>query len=316
MNRNLIMQGEYRNYVTINEVNYAVRTDPKGFVAECENIYAQQIDLVAERIAAGIDQCRIVMLAGPSGSGKTTSARLIRERLEQRGIKANTIEMDCYFLDVDRSDKTLNYEAPERLDIPLLIEHMEKLSRGEDVWLPKFDFLTGKQHKNVTHMKLQSDEIAIFEGIHALNDIFRKSKADPFDLYVSPRLRVTDEAGNVLIKPDELRFIRRGIRDMKYRGADFNRTAELWPNVAAGVRDYIMPFKKYADMMIDTSFDYEVNLMAPYALPCLNAICAETLSALAMENLPVRLSRFEPLDPSIVPSDSMLREFIGQIGEE
>ena len=316
MNRTFSASGEYKNIVSLSDLNHAVHTDPKGFVSMCESVYTQEILLTADRIIDNISRSRIVMLAGPSGSGKTTSAQRIRACLEKRGIRANAIEMDRFFLDVDREDKTLDYEAPERIDIPLMIEQMEKLARGEEVWLPQFDFVTGKQYKNVTHMQLHKDEIAIFEGIHALNDIFRKSKAEPFDLYVSPRLRITDENDKILIRPDEMRFLRRGIRDMKYRGADFNRTLELWGNVMTGVEKYIMPFRKYADKMIDTSFAYEVNLLAPFALPCLAQVDEETMLHHNMASLAERLCRFEPIDPCIVPADSMLREFIGQVDEK
>ena len=103
---------------------------------------------------------------------------------------------------------------------------------------------------------------------------------------------------------------------MKYRGADFNRTLELWGNVMTGVEKYIMPFRKYADKMIDTSFAYEVNLLAPFALPFLAQVDEETMLHHNMASLAERLCRFEPIDPCIVPADSMLREFIGQVDEK
>jgi len=314
MNSKLIMHGEYKNYVALDEINRRIETDPKGFVDECEWIYGQEIDSAADMIASGISRSRIVMLAGPSGSGKTTSARRIRESLEKRGVKARTIEMDSYFLDVDKSDLTLNYEMPERLDLPLMIEQMDQLAAGKEVWLPKFDFITGKQIKNVTPMCLGKDEVAIFEGIHALNDIFRTAKTEPVDIYVSVRMRVTDAASNVLVEPEQMRFLRRGIRDMKYRGADFNRTLSLWKNVIDGEKAYIMPFKKYADIMIDTSFDYEVNLLAQYAMEELKKTDPIQMTELGMGHLEERLKSFAFLDPSVVPADSMLREFVGEVG--
>ena len=316
MNRNLIMSGVYQNHVPFEDVNHAVQTDPKGLVDECEHIYACEIERTAQQILSGISRSRIVMLAGPSGSGKTTTAKRLCSCLEQHGVKAHTIELDCYYRDVEHNDPSINYEEPERLDLSLIIEQMDLLSAGEDIWLPKFDFVSEKQHKNVTHMKLQKDEIAIFEGIHALNDIFRQAKANPIDLYISPRLRIIDSDGQILMRPDELRFIRRGIRDMKYRGADFHRTLSLWDNVIAGVQAYIMPFKKYADIIIDTSFDYEVNLLAQYAISSLETIDEGRMTALEMPHLRERLMRFEPLDPSYVPENSMLREFFGKIGLE
>jgi len=316
MNSRLIMNGDYKNHVKMDEINHRVKLDPKGFVDECEWIYSCEIEDTAQKIADGLNRSRIVMLAGPSGSGKTTSARLIRECLAAKGIKAHTIEMDSYFLDVDRSDMSINYETPDRLDLSLMIDHMEKLAVGETVMLPKFDFVTGKQIKNVIEMHLGHDEVAIFEGIHALNDIFRNTKAEPIDIYVSVRMRITDPVDTTLIEPEQMRFIRRGIRDLNYRGSDFMRTLTLWPNVLWGEKNFIMPFKKYADIMIDTSFDYEVNLFAPYVLSHLKALPAEKMNSMGMGDLSCCLSRLIPLDPSYVPFNSMLREFIGELGLE
>ena len=314
MNRSLIMSGNYKNYVKLSEINQQVQKDPQGFVEECEYIYDSEIERAAQMIAERIQISRIVMLAGPSGSGKTTTASRIRECLKTKGIQAHNIGMDDYFLDVDRENPSINYEAPERLDLQLIIQHMEQLEKGEDVWLPSFNFITGKQTKNVRHMKLGPDEVAIFEGIHALNDCFRTPNADPTDIYVSARMRITKEDENVLVEPEQTRFLRRGVRDANFRGADFNRTLELWHNVLLGEQEYIMPFKKYADIMIDTSFDYEVNLLAQFAIPQLSSINQEGMTVLGMGNLADVLQQFIPVSPSYIPEKSILREFIGNIG--
>ncbi len=311
MNSHLGLIGDYRHYVSIDELNRRVDTDPLGFVSECEYAYANEIDGAADIIASKIHESRIVMLAGPSGSGKTTTARRIKESLLRHGIRAHTIEMDSYFLDVDRDDKSINYELPSRLDLPLLLKQMEQLSNGDEVLLPRFDFTTGKQIRNVLPMRLGSDEVAIFEGIHALNDIFRTSKAELIDIYISVRMRVTDKEENILIEPEEMRFLRRGVRDVKFRDATFDRTLDLWENVIDGEHKYIRPFRKYADIIIDTAFDYEVNLLASYAIKQFETTDLEKLTKVGMEKLPSLLTRFSTLSSSIVPKHSMLREFIG-----
>ncbi len=311
MNSHLDLTGEYSHRVSIDELNTRVKTDALGFVEECESAYNAEVNSASDIIASRIKESRIVMLAGPSGSGKTTTAKRIKESLLRHGIRAHTVEMDSYFIDVDKSDLTINYELPERLDLPLLLEHMEKLSLGNEVLLPSFDFLTGRQIRNVTPMQLGSDEVAIFEGIHALNDIFRTSKADLTDIYISVRMRITDSANDVIVKPEEMRFLRRGVRDVKFRGASFDRTLDLWENVLDGEINYIRPFKKHADIIIDTSLEYEVNLLASYASEQFLTTSKDKLAYSGMAQLPSILKHFEPISSEIVPKSSMLREFIG-----
>ena len=65
------------------QLNDAVRTDPQGFVQECDAAYNKKIDSAARKIADNLKKSRIVLLSGPSGSGKTTTAKKIEARLEQ-----------------------------------------------------------------------------------------------------------------------------------------------------------------------------------------------------------------------------------------
>ena len=84
------------------QLNDAVRTDPQGFVQECDAAYNKKIDSAARKIADNLKKSRIVLLSGPSGSGKTTTAKKIEARLEQMGINSHAIAMDNYFQTLDQ----------------------------------------------------------------------------------------------------------------------------------------------------------------------------------------------------------------------
>ena len=113
---------EYRNYLELFQINELAVKSPESFVMRCEKGY-RDADTVVSRM--GIS--RVVMLAGPSSSGKTTTAHRLTDELKMRGIHAETISMDDYFQTVDRTDNTIDYEAPERMDIELLREHIARL---------------------------------------------------------------------------------------------------------------------------------------------------------------------------------------------
>ena len=50
---------------SLKEINDAVRSDPKGFVEECDAAYARKIESAARRIADNRSRSRIVLLSGP-----------------------------------------------------------------------------------------------------------------------------------------------------------------------------------------------------------------------------------------------------------
>ena len=131
---------------SLKEINDAVRSDPKGFVEECDAAYARKIESAARRIADNRSRSRIVLLSGPSGSGKTTTALKIEEQLEKMGIQTHTISMDNYFNTIDpetaprNREGNIDYESPFCLDIELLNRHFSMLDRGETIHVPKYEF--------------------------------------------------------------------------------------------------------------------------------------------------------------------------------
>lgn len=300
----------YRNHKQLDKINTRVRTDPAGFVAACEALYESTLAQIAGKILAS--PSNVVMLAGPSGSGKTTTARKLAEHLARSGVRTHTVELDDYFLPLDRSDLTIDWESPERLDITRLSDDLAALERGEEVLLPCFDFTTGMRTDEQIPLRVGHGEIAIFEGIHALNDAVCAA-SHPVTLYCSARMRVRDET-HVIFRPEWMRFLRRGVRDGLFRNTALSHTLQRWPDVLQGEQAYIQPFKYRAQIMLDTSFDYEVNLLAPIALEEVEKLDRGALKGLRMGQLSETMKRFEPLDTRFVPEDSLLREFIGGCG--
>ena len=161
----------------LSEINAGLKADPKGYLEACDAAYQQRIQAAADKVLERMKQSPIVLLSGPSGSGKTTTALKLEQELERRGVNTHTISMDNYFKTLNRKtaprtpEGDIDFESPLLLDMDLLDETFTKLSRGEWVIVPKFEF--ARQMRNDsrgTPLKLDKNEIAIFEGIHALND--------------------------------------------------------------------------------------------------------------------------------------------------
>jgi uridine kinase len=75
----------------LREINERCRKDPRGFIEECDRIYAARISEAAERILENMKRSPIVLLSGPSGSGKTTTAMKIAEELARHGVNTHSI---------------------------------------------------------------------------------------------------------------------------------------------------------------------------------------------------------------------------------
>ena len=305
---------------SLKEINEAVRSDPKGFVEECDAAYSTKIDTAAKKIAANLSKSRIVLLSGPSGSGKTTTAKKIEARLAEMGIRSHAIAMDDYFLSVDPAtaprnrEGQIDYESPFCLDMELLNRHFAMLDRGEKIEIPKFEF--ARQMRSAVRSKplqLGNDEIAIFEGIHALNDIFAGKNPNAMKVYISARSNVLDEEGKVAFKGTWMRLERRTVRDAKFRAMDAERTIRLWAGVRRGEKLYISPFKDNANIQFDSSLPYEVSAVKPFAQPLFEHLHLNPDMERYEEirHLVEAYPKFEPLDEKYVAPDSLIREFIG-----
>lgn len=301
----------------LQEINKRIRSDVKEFLAECDQAYAQRVSLAADRIIANLERSPIVLLSGPSGSGKTTTALKVAEELHRRGVNSHAVAMDNYFRTLDRRtaprtpEGDIDHESPLCMDMDLLDEHFTALSRGEEILIPKFEFARQMRNDALGRpLQLGKNEIAIFEGIHALNDDIAGRHPEATKLYISARSNV-NEGAQLRFKGTWMRLTRRAVRDYQFRGTDVARTLDMWANVRRGEKLYISPFKNRADIIFDSSLPYEVSVMRNFAPPILSSIPEENERHDEMMELMAAFEHFEPIDPALVAGDALLREFIG-----
>ena len=301
---------------SLTELNDAVRSDTKGFAEACDADFAKKVEDAARKIADRRKESHIILLSGPSGSGKTTTAMKIEEQLEKMGIQTHTISMDNYFNTIDpetaprNRDGDIDLESPFCLDVDLLNRHFAMLDRGETIHIPKYEF-SRQMRSNIQSqpLKLGPDEMAIFEGIHALNDIIVGKNPHAFKLYIAARSNLVDDEENVVFQHPWLRLCRRIVRDYKFRGSDAAFTVKMWSNVRRGEKLYISPYKENADLMFDSSLAFEFAVLKPLVVPLLkdlpkskHAVVSEVLHG---------FERIESMDEDCVASNSLAREFIG-----
>ena len=301
----------------LEDINYMTIADPKGMIEEADAQYAQKVEEAAEKILENRKNSPIILLSGPSGSGKTTTAMKISEALERRGVETHYVGMDDYYKTIRPEtvprtpEGEMDLESPLCLDLDLMNRHFTELSQGKRIYVPKFEFSRQMRIQEPSKsIKLKKDEMVVFEGIHALNDMITKVHPEAFKLFISTNSDVTF-GGKLVFKRSWFRLVRRTVRDFKFRGADPAGTIAMWANVRRGEHQYISPFKNKADFQFDTSFTYELAVMNSTATMLFKTIPEGIERFEELKTVFPALLLFGNIDESMVAEDAMLREFIG-----
>ena len=299
----------------ISYINSSMSADPEGFVRECEANFRAEVNEAA-RLAVQ-NGSRIVMLAGPSSSGKTTTAAFLDEWFTVRGGNAYVVSLDDFYLNrgegPKREDGTDDYETVYALDIPCITDRLSRLLKTGEASLPIFDFMTGRRSPETRDIRLEKDDILVIEGLHALNPVITDGlPQDSLCLtYISVSSRVCAE-NNIYLNKRDLRFIRRLIRDYKYRDSSPERTFSLWRGVLTGEDEYLFPFSGRAHIRINSFHPYEPCVFAHQAIALLDSVPEDSVYYKNARLLSQKLSGFAYAPENITPQDSLLREFLGK----
>ena len=301
---------------TVGDFNEAVK---QGFSNDLINVsealQEKRISQIAETIA-NKKEVKVVLIAGPSSSGKTTFCKRLSVQLLTCGIKPVQISLDDYFVNRVDTPKDesgdYDYESLYALNIPLLNEQFLALFRGDEVQLPSYNFQTGKSEMKGKKLQLNSDNVLIVEGIHALNPMLTNDIADnkKFRIYASALTTILLDDHNYIPTTDN-RLIRRIVRDHKYRGCSAQETIRRWPSVRAGEKKWIFPYQENADIMFNTAMLYEVAVLKAQAEAVLEQVpenCNEYAEAYRLRKF---LGYFSSLPFRSLPPTSLLREFLG-----
>ena len=298
-------------------INERIGSDPAGFVAECEAEYSAKIELAARAIADNMKHSPLVLLSGPSGSGKTTTAKRITDALSALGIKSHNVALDDYFISARGEgmprtpEGEPDFESPDCIDWVLLDRHFDDLEHGRAISVPHFSFsLQMRVAPRPVPLLLGGSEIAIFEGIHALNTRITGRHPSAFKLYISARSD-TFLDDKLVFKGTWTRLVRRTIRDNLFRASDASVTLSMWANVRRGEKAYISPFKDFADLQLDTVIPYEISAMRELAKEVFRKAPEGAERYVELTQLLENLGLYADFDTTLTPANSLLREFIG-----
>lgn len=301
---------------TIGDFNEAVKAGhATNLINVSEALQEKKISQIADQITTH-PEVRVVLIAGPSSSGKTTFCKRLSIQLLANGIRPVQISLDDYFVDREKTPKDADgdwdYESIHALDINLINLQLSALFRGEEVELPKYDFLSGRSGMSGKRLRLADRQVLLVEGIHALNPELTAQipKKQKFHVYISALTSILLDDHNYIPTTDN-RLLRRIIRDHKYRGVSAQETIRRWPSVRAGETKWVFPFQENADVMFNTAMLYELAVIQEQAIPLLEQVpenCVEHSEAYRLRKF---LSYITPIPSRALPPTSLVREFLG-----
>lgn len=280
-----------------------------------EALHEKKIAEIADKIFSKED-VKLILIAGPSSSGKTTFANRLGVQLRVNGIIPVPISLDDYFVNRDETPIDENgeydFETIESVDTELFNKHLNLILQGEEVEMPEFNFIKGEREWNGKMMKLPKNGVIIVEGIHALNPIltshiYEKYK---FKIYISALTQLNLDNHNRITTTD-VRRVRRIVRDQLSRGHGAEDTLKMWHKIKRGEQKNIFVYQEEADVMFNSTLVYELCVLKNYALEELEKIKEDSIVYEEAKRLKEFLGFFREVDKDIVPSNSILREFIG-----
>lgn len=309
---------EIVDVATIGQLNKKIdKGEVHDLVKIGEALHEKELSRLADTILEHYNSgARSIFISGPSSSGKTTSSYRLGIQLRVLGLTPVIIGMDNYF--VNRDDTPLddkgryNYECLEAIDVVFFNQQLNELMEGKEVDIPHYDFIDGRRKFIDNKMKLGDKSIIIVEGIHALNPkttaLIPSEKM--YKIYVSAMTSLSMDNTSYISTTDN-RLMRRIIRDYHHRGCSALDTLRRWGSVRHGEEMYIFPYQDMADYQFNSSLFFEIGVLRPHLEPLLFDVPPNTEEYSEAVRLLKMLEYFRTIPSDIVPSTSLLKEFIG-----
>ncbi|PQQ13226.1 uridine kinase-like protein 5 [Prunus yedoensis var. nudiflora] len=189
-------------------------------------------------------------VAGGTASGKTTVCNMIISQLRDQRVVLVNQDSFYHSLNAEKLKRVheYNFDHPEAFDTEHMLSCMEQIKRGQAVTIPNYDF---KTHQSIEPAcKVNPSDIIILEGILVLHD---------------PRVRDLMNMKIFVDTDSDVRLSRRIQRDTVERGRNIENVLDQYARfVKPSFEEFILPSKKYADIIIPRGGDNDVAIDLMY----------------------------------------------------
>ena len=316
-----------RSYIGV-PVVFSSTEEERNLVKRGEYEFNHRFAELAAKIDEECDTFDMVFLTlcGPTCSGKTTAAEYLTAALTETGRCVHLISLDDFYFDrsvlherAERAGKPLDYDSVDTLDLACLSACVSELVRNGRTELPLFDFHSGTR---ASYRPLAADpdhkNVYIFEGIQALypevSAILKEEGTSDsqsrkyLSLFISVQRGI--QVGDQCFSPDEIRLMRRLVRDSVRRSAKTAFTLSLWESVRKNEIQSVLPHEASCDFTVDSTMPYDVHMLSPYLLPLLETVSKDDETYETAQDLKTRLQGIASASPSFLEPNSLYREFL------
>ena len=297
------------------DLDVKTKDEARSFIGECEDVFGQEIDDAIKSLVSSKDT-KIVTLSGPTCSGKTTTARKLTEHIETKGRRAVVMSIDDFFIDRNNrnvvNDEAPDYDTVKAIDIDYFARFTERLLNGESVLVPTYDFIKTARTGYNEYIPNEND-IYVFEGIQAVYPEISSLLGRHESLFICVNRGIRYHES--FIDKNDIRLLRRIVRDHRFRGANAEFTLHLWDGVRANEEENIFPNAKSCSVYIDSCLAYEPFILNKHAIPLLDTVPKDSRYYAAAEELKEKISAFknDNFEDCMIPNNSVFREFIGSL---
>lgn len=290
--------------------------DVKGFIRQCDEAFSQKLREAVDQLFDN-GNIKVICLSGPTCSGKTTAAGMILGRLSDMGLRGHLVSVDDFFYDREylirlseyKGLSVPDYDSVDTIDLAALGSFAREIFTSDTVHCPRFDFQSGNRTGYDT-LNIGKDDIFVFEGIQCIYPEVLKVLEDyPCgSIFISPESPIKTE--NNIYYPNEIRLMRRIVRDSNFRGTSPEKTFAMWQSVRKNEEENIFPHTDRCDVRIDTTMPYEIGVLKPYLENILKNVPPEDAFRRNAEEMLHKISGESAISSELIPADSLYREFV------
>jgi uridine kinase len=300
-----------RDIILYNELEKKINDNPQLFADTCEQNYHTFLDATAKKI---IDEnIKTIYICGQSSSGKTTTTNRLKLRLEKAGLVCHTIELDDFFLPKEELKKNknglLDFDTVFALDLEAIYSFKKDIDLGKEVSFPEYNFIN-KSHSKGEKIAINKEDTLIIEGIHSFNNRILKTFGEANSLKIFITVNTDIKFYDTFINANDLRFLRRLIRDNNYRNAKPSLTIKLWKLVRSGEKRYSKDYIKRADLFFNTFLNYEPFVLRNEAIKLIMEGISSCNEKRYFKILKNKVEKFKEIGNIEISKHSILNEFI------
>lgn len=285
------------------------------YIRECDGIFAKRLDSVSSAVKE--KKNRIICLAGPTCSGKTTAAAMLVDSWAENGRAVHIISIDDFYFDREylhsisnaEKDGEADYDSEKTVDLSALEHFTEEALAGKEAHCPIFDFKTGRR-SGYRSIRAQEDDVFIFEGIQAIYPSVTDMLAPcgGTGIYIAPMTELY--CGDKAILPNDIRLMRRLVRDFNFRATDADFTLTLWQGVRANEEKNIFPYAEDCEYRLDSTHGYEIGVLKPYLEKILPPVVSGGKNSDEARKILESINGVEEIPSALIPQGSLYKEFV------